>query len=50
MKPVFLTSLAFACAATAARAGDNRLQFKPGDTLKASHGFGYLGRHAILKL
>lgn len=50
MKPVFPISLAFACAATEARAQDNGLQFKPGDTVKASHGFGYLGRHATLKL
>ncbi len=35
--------------ATAARAGDKTLQFKPGSTIKASHGFGYLGRHATLK-
>jgi hypothetical protein len=35
--------------ATAPRSGDNTLQFKPGTTIKASHGFGYLGRHATLK-
>ena len=35
--------------ATAARPGDKILQFKPGTTIKASHGFGYLGRHATLK-
>jgi hypothetical protein len=35
--------------ATAARAGDNTLQFKPGTTIKVSHGFGYLGRHTTLK-
>jgi hypothetical protein len=33
-----------------ARPGDSTLQFKPGTTIKASHGFGYLGRHATLKL
>ena len=35
--------------ATAARAGDAALQFKPGSTIQVSHGFGYLGRHAVLK-
>lgn len=35
--------------ATAARAGDKSLQFKPGTTIKVSHGFGYLGRHGTLK-
>ena len=25
---------------------DKALQFQPGTTIKASHGFGYLGRHA----
>jgi hypothetical protein len=30
--------------------GDNRIQYKTGTTLKVSHGFGYLGRHATLKL
>ena len=35
--------------ATAARAGDKSLQFKPGTTIKVSHGFGYLGRHATVK-
>ena len=35
--------------ATAARTGDKSLQFKPGTTIKVSHGFGYLGRHATLK-
>jgi hypothetical protein len=35
--------------ATTARPGDKILQFKPGTTIKASHGFGYLGRHATLK-
>jgi hypothetical protein len=35
--------------ATVASAGDKNLQFKPGTTIKASHGFGYLGRHATLK-
>lgn len=35
--------------ATAARAKDSTLQFKPGTTLRISHGFGYLGRHATLK-
>jgi hypothetical protein len=35
--------------AAAARPGDNVLQFKAGTTIKASHGFGYLGRHATLK-
>jgi hypothetical protein len=29
--------------------GDNRIQYKSGTTLKVSHGFGYLGRHATLK-
>ncbi|TAE78628.1 MAG: hypothetical protein EAZ65_04520 [Verrucomicrobia bacterium] len=33
----------------AAAKGDQRLQFQPGTTLQASHGFGYLGRHATLK-
>jgi hypothetical protein len=33
----------------AAAKNDRQLQFKPGTTLKASHGFGYLGRHATLK-
>jgi hypothetical protein len=28
---------------------DSTLQFKPGTTIKASHGFGYLGRHATLQ-
>ena len=32
-----------------AAANDNALQFQPGTTIKASHGFGYLGRHATLK-
>jgi hypothetical protein len=35
--------------ATAAKAGDGSLQFKEGTTIKASHGFGYLGRHATIK-
>ncbi len=35
--------------AAAARRGDKILQFKAGATIKASHGFGYLGRHATLK-
>jgi hypothetical protein len=35
--------------ATAAKAGDGSLQFKDGTTIKASHGFGYLGRHATIK-
>ena len=34
--------------ANSARAGDKILQFNPGNTIKASHGFGYLGRHATL--
>jgi hypothetical protein len=34
--------------ATTARAGDQALQFKPGTTIKVSHGFGYLGRHATI--
>jgi hypothetical protein len=29
--------------------GDGTLQFQPGTTVQASHGFGYLGRHATLK-
>lgn len=29
--------------------GDKRIQFKTGTTLKVSHGFGYLGRHATMK-
>lgn len=33
----------------ASRVGDRSLQFKPGTTIKVSHGFGYLGRHATLK-
>jgi hypothetical protein len=33
----------------AAKAGDGTLQFKEGTTIKASHGFGYLGRHDSLK-
>ena len=28
---------------------DNVLQFQPDTTINASHGFGYLGRHATLK-
>jgi len=35
--------------ANAGRAGDKVLQFNAGTTVKASHGFGYLGRHATLK-
>lgn len=35
--------------ATTARTGDKSLQFKPGTTIKVSHGFGYLGRHATIK-
>lgn len=35
--------------ATTTRAGDKVLQFKPGNSIKASHGFGYLGRHATVK-
>jgi hypothetical protein len=34
--------------ASTARTGDAALQFQPGSTIKASHGFGYLGRHATL--
>ena len=30
--------------------GDGSLQFKPGDTVKAGYGFGYLGQHAQLGL
>lgn len=33
----------------AASKGDGALQFQPGTTVKASHGFGYLGRHSTLK-
>ena len=33
----------------ATKAGDNALQFLQGTTIKASHGFGYLGRQATLK-
>jgi hypothetical protein len=33
---------------TAAK-GDGTLQFQPDTTIKASHGFGYLGHHATLK-
>ncbi len=33
----------------AASKGDGALQFQPGTTVRASHGFGYLGRHATLK-
>jgi hypothetical protein len=33
----------------AAAKGDGALQFQPGTTVKASHGFGYLGRHATLQ-
>ena len=33
----------------AAAKGDGTLQFQPGTTVQASHGFGYLGRHATLK-
>jgi hypothetical protein len=29
--------------------GDQALQYKAGTTLKISHGFGYLGRHATIK-
>ena len=29
--------------------GDKTLQFQPDTTIKVSHGFGYLGRHATLK-
>jgi hypothetical protein len=29
--------------------GDGTLQFRTGTTVRASHGFGYLGRHATLK-
>jgi hypothetical protein len=35
--------------ATVSRPADKILQFKPGTTIKASHGFGYLGRHATVK-
>jgi hypothetical protein len=28
---------------------DNKVQYKSGTTLKVSHGFGYLGRHATMK-
>lgn len=35
--------------ANAAKAGDGILQFKEGTTIKASHGFGYLGRHATIR-
>ena len=35
--------------ASAAKAGDGNLQFKEGTTIKASHGFGYLGRHATIR-
>jgi hypothetical protein len=35
--------------ATAARPDDATLQFKSGTTIKASHGFGYLGRHSTIK-
>jgi len=34
----------------ASAAGDRVLQFQPGTTIRASHGFGYLGRHARLAL
>jgi len=30
--------------------GDNAVQYRSGTTLKVSHGFGYLGRHATIKL
>ena len=30
--------------------GDEALQFQPGATITVSYGFGYLGRHATLKL
>ena len=33
----------------AASKDDAALQFQPGTTIRASHGFGYLGRHATLK-
>lgn len=33
----------------ASRPGDGSLQYKEGTKIKASHGFGYLGRHAMLK-
>lgn len=33
----------------AASKGDAELQLQPGTTIRASHGFGYLGRHATLK-
>lgn len=29
--------------------GDNLIQYKAGTTLKVSHGFGYLGKHATIK-
>ena len=35
--------------AESATKGDKTLQFQPGTTIKVSHGFGYLGRHATLK-
>lgn len=31
------------------RPGDKQLQYKAGTTLRVSHGFGYLGRHATIK-
>ncbi len=35
--------------ATTSHTGDNVLQFKPGTTIRVSHGFGYLGSHATMK-
>jgi hypothetical protein len=35
--------------AKSATNGDRTLQFQPDTTIKVSHGFGYLGRHATLK-